>query len=168
MAYISIVILKLLVWPCSLDDHMLRVPTFINCTEWSHCDISIYAYNVLCLNSLYYSFLSSTLPSLHNFNGFPYSVFIHAYEVLQSYSLSFIFSFHPLSRAGYHHKMVLTCHSSVLFQFGLGFFSGLNFTYERAHVIFVFLSLLFSLDIMLYSSLHFPASDMISFLFMTE
>jgi hypothetical protein len=51
----------------------------INCTKGFHCDIFIWAYNVLCQDhSLHYAFLSSFSHFLSNFNGFHYS-FLYVY-----------------------------------------------------------------------------------------
>jgi hypothetical protein len=50
------------------------------------------------IHPIYYSFLSLFLsPSINNFNGFNYSIFIHVYKVLQSYSIIFTLSFLPFT-----------------------------------------------------------------------
>jgi hypothetical protein len=65
----------------------------VNCTKKIPCDVYIYSYNVLLMNSLPLSlFLIPPHILWSNFNWFHYSIFIHVNKVLWSYSC---LSFHP-------------------------------------------------------------------------
>jgi hypothetical protein len=81
------------------------------------------------IHPIYYTFL----PSFKNFHGFHYSIFIHVYEVLWSHSLS------PLT-----HPSSLWFPQPTSPPFNthiIHLFLGEDFTYEREHLIPVFLSL---------------------------
>jgi hypothetical protein len=106
-------------------------------------------------------FLILLLPLSIVFNVFHYSVFICVYNVLQSYSPP-----HPLllPSTSYWFSLpsVPLLYSCPYFCF-VFFFSPVCILHMRENVIFVFLSLLILFNMMISSSIYFPANSIILF-----